>query len=207
MKHGVLTVLGFYLVEQHSELLAKCLQLLPAFRQEQVARYQHELARRNGIVSYLLLKRGLEEHFDLLESVEFTYNTHGKPYLKNHPQVFFNISHCKHGVVCALADFEIGVDIQDVRAYDEALARKVCSASELVELMGTGNPDLLFCRMWAARESHAKAQGIGVIQILQHEIPRSNTIQWDFDGYCLALSGDRADMSPVIISLQTIDLI
>jgi len=44
----------------------------------------------------------------------------------------------------------------DIRPYDPAIARRVCSEGELRLLSEVADPSRLFCRMWVARESYAK---------------------------------------------------
>lgn len=42
------------------------------------------------------------------------YGIHGKPYLKEYQDVYFNFSHCSQGVVCAVSINDIGVDIETI---------------------------------------------------------------------------------------------
>ena len=161
---------------------------LPAFRQEQCNRYRQEADKKACILSYLLLEKGLRKKYGIDRPVSFIYNEYGKPYLKEYPHIFFNISHCKSGVVCALADAEIGVDIQDVRPFDIDVARRVCSENELRLLSESDNPARLFCKMWTEKESHAKARGIGVAGVLKCDLAREGFKSFESDNYCITLS-------------------
>ncbi|MDO5566929.1 MAG: hypothetical protein Q4G59_09760 [Planctomycetia bacterium] len=49
----------------------------------------------------------------------YQYGPHGKPQLENYPDLFFNISHCNRAVVCAVADHEIGVDVETITEVDK----------------------------------------------------------------------------------------
>jgi len=180
-----------YLFDQLAALpegfVAEHLPLLPAFRHEQCIRYRQTVDQQNCIIAYRLLLQGLRELYGITDQVVFAYGKHGKPYLKEYPHIFFNISHCRHGAVCALGDFEIGVDMQDVRPYDPAIARRVCSESELYLLSETNNPARLFCRMWAARESYAKMLGCGVADILRQDLVLEDIAFLMDDHYYLTL--------------------
>jgi len=193
-----------YLFDQLAALpegfVAEHLPLLPAFRHEQCIRYRQTVDQQNCIIAYRLLLQGLRELYGITDQVIFSYGKHGKPYLKEYPHIFFNISHCRHGAVCALGDFEIGVDMQDVRPYDPAVARHVCSESELYLLSETNNPAHLFCRMWAARESYAKMRGCSVASVLRQTILVDEIVFIETDCYCTSIC---SSVDPFEIAMYT----
>jgi len=160
---------------------------LPFFRQERCDRYRRDSDKRACIISYRLLEKGLREQYGLEASGEFIYSKYGKPYLKDHPDVFFNMSHCKSGVTCAVADIEVGVDIQDIRPFSIDIAKRVCSESELRELCVSGDPARLFCKIWTEKESYAKAEGISVYSVLKRDLPGSPAAYRETADYCMTL--------------------
>jgi 4'-phosphopantetheinyl transferase len=81
----------------------------------------------------------------------------GKPYLKD-SVLHFNLSHSGDYVVLATADREVGVDIEKVELYSEAVANRCFTPAER-EWMG-GDADS-FYRLWTAKESVMKASGLG----------------------------------------------
>jgi len=162
------------------------LHSIPAFRRKQCAKYRQKSDRAACVLAYLLLKKGLREQYGLMHSPEFIYSEHGKPYLRETPHIFFNFSHCKHGVVCALADFEIGVDIQDIQPFNGDTARLVCSEAELIQLNESDNPSKLFCMIWAKKESYAKANGISISNILGHDFQDEGFFKFEHTAYCIS---------------------
>ena len=130
----------------------KHIDKLPEYRNKYCRRYRREADRQACIISYLLLKQGLYEKFGVTVPIEFIYNKQSKPYLKNTPHIFFNISHCSLGIVCAVADFEIRIDIEEIHPYDPAVARLVCTDGELRKLTESPDPEHLFCRIWTGKE-------------------------------------------------------
>jgi 4'-phosphopantetheinyl transferase len=180
-----------YLFDKYETLpdgfVAENLFLLPSARQAQCLRYRQAIDQQNCVIAYLLLQQGLREQYGIVDQVTFAYGANGKPYLKDYPHIFFNISHCKYGVVCAIAGFEVGVDIQDVRPYDPAVARRVCSEDELRLLSKSEDPAQLFCRLWTARESYAKMLGCGIAEVLKKDIPAEGVFCLEANQYCLAL--------------------
>ena len=160
---------------------------LPVFRQDKCNRYRQDADKKSCILSYLLLSEGLREQYGISGHVEFTCNERGKPYLKGYPHIFFSVSHCKKGVACAVADFEIGIDMQDMRPFDIAVAKRVCSQKELRQLADAENPARGFCSMWTRKESYAKARGIGIADILKHDLDDTGFIDWETTDYCVSL--------------------
>lgn len=93
---------------------------------------------------------------------ELSYNSHGKPYLKNNPEVFFNISHCHELAVCAVGSPELGIDAENIRAYSPRVVKRVFSDREIEIFEKSENKDEAFFRIWTLKESFVKAIGTGI---------------------------------------------
>ena len=78
-------------VSEH--FIQSALPMLPEERRRKAMHYRQANDRKNCVIAYLMLKIGLKECFQI---VDFTlgYGEHGKPYLAEYPDVYFNISHC-----------------------------------------------------------------------------------------------------------------
>lgn len=86
----------------------------------------------------------------------------GKPYIKELPNVSFSISHSGQYWACAVAPFEIGIDLQEDRVRDsERMARRFYHPDEVRWLEKNGFEQ--FCRLWAYKESYVKYSGQGLI--------------------------------------------
>lgn len=94
---------------------------------------------------------------------------HGKPYLREYPQIQFNISHCMGMAVLAVGDCSVGIDVEYVRPYREPLLKRVLSEAELrqMEAVGEAGREELFFRFWTLKESYVKAVGCGITVPLQ----------------------------------------
>ena len=90
------------------------------------------------------------------------YNRYGKPYIKNHSDVFFNISHCHEMAVCTINSCEAGIDVENIRAYHPRVAKRVFSDKENEILKNAVNKDETFFRIWTLKESFVKAIGVGI---------------------------------------------
>lgn len=142
--------------------LTAALEEISPQRREQALRYRHELGQRLCVLAYLLLKRGLNEVFGISENPLFEYGEHGKPQLTGHPGVFFNMSHCKDAVVCAVSNRPVGVDVESIGRYKENLVGYTMNDEECSRIMGSGHPEVEFIRLWTMKEALLKLTGEGI---------------------------------------------
>jgi len=127
----------------------------------------------------LLLDEVLKKSFGLCE-IETETNEHGKPSLKNHPELHFNLSHSGDIAVLTVSDTECGVDVECTNRPHEAMgvANRFFSRNEYAAMMLSANPNEAFCRLWTLRESYVKMRGKGFAIGL-------STLQCDFHrGVC-----------------------
>lgn len=155
----------FDLDQLNNETLEWCIQYLPEERKAKVLRYRREIDRKLSVASYLLLIYALHKKFKLSPPT-IAYTDKGKPYLPDHPDIHFNISHCPIGCVCAISDKSVGVDLQDIRPFSQDIANRCCSAEELLRLRQSADPAACFTQMWAMKESYLKMTGEGIAQSL-----------------------------------------
>ena len=95
--------------------LGAALQLVSKQRREQALRFKFERGQRTCILAYLLLKKALHEEFGITANPVFEYGEHGKPIFVGHPEIHFNLSHCREAVVCAVSDRPVGIDVESIR--------------------------------------------------------------------------------------------
>jgi 4'-phosphopantetheinyl transferase len=161
--------------EQYHRLLP----LLSAERRKKAERFRSMGAKKLCAAAYLLLVYGMEREYGLRGPFDFTCNEQGKPYLKDHPHIHFNISHCRHGAACAVFDREVGLDMQDISHFTPTLERYVCGDAEWAKLQQSQTPDRDFCRLWVQKESILKLRGTGISGDLKQVLQEQNrqTIQ------------------------------
>ena len=111
-----------------------------------------------------LFRLGMQELYGLDgERMEIARNEHGKPYLPEHPQICFNISHSGEYAACAFASIPIGLDLQQHRrAAWEHMAERYFSAEDQKRLAAAEDPETLFFRIWTEEESYGKWRGTGL---------------------------------------------
>ena len=147
--------------------LEAALPLLSEQRREQLLKFKHELGRKTCAMAYLLLRQGLQQEYNITEPPIFAYNEHGKPHIVGHDDIHFNMSHCRAGVVCALSDAPIGVDIESIREYNDSLARYTMNEEELQTINAAERPEVAFTRFWTMKEAVMKCKGSGIVNNLK----------------------------------------
>ncbi len=90
---------------------------------------------------------------------------HGQPMLRRHPGWRFSLSHSGEYAVCVLDDAPVGIDIEQLRPVQALpLAKRFFTPDEaaLLEAMPEQERQDAFFRLWTAKESVLKAQGLGL---------------------------------------------
>ncbi len=135
----------------------------PPQRAELLARFSNESARRQGALAYLLLCKALSGDFGISEPPTFVFGEHGKPFLAEHPDVHFNLSHCRVAVACALASSPVGVDIESIRTARPDLVRRTMNDEEARHILSADDPDREFTILWTRKEAVLKLSGRGIV--------------------------------------------
>lgn len=120
--------------------------------------YEHFMA-------FGLLNEVLEKHFKKSLS-DFTLKKEekGKPYFEK-SGIYFNISHSKTYVVCAVSSkYEVGIDVEVPREINESILKKVFSDAEMKGYENSNDKNKYFLRAWTYKESMAKLTGEGIGQ-------------------------------------------
>ena len=159
--------------EQQTE---KLIGSLPEWRREVALRYKHLQGRRECAVGYVELLRGLKQCFNITSSPSFTYNEHEKPFLKEYPDLYFSISHCKEAVGCFVADRPCGFDIEYIRKAKPDLVRNTMSPEETESIFAAKFPDIAFTRLWTQKEAVLKLLGTGIVDDL-HSVLKPEKLQ------------------------------
>ena len=131
-------------------------------RREQALKFKHEQGQRLCVLAYLLLKQALREGYGITENPVFEYNEHGKPSIVGHPEIFFNLSHCKEAAICVVSDQPVGVDVEGIREYKESLVNYTMNDEEIAQIKTAENPAAAFILLWTMKEATTKLIGTGI---------------------------------------------
>jgi len=145
--------MNIYINSIHPHMDLSGIELVTAARQKRIERYMRAEDKARCLTAGLLLRRVC----GVTDDSQLYYGGQGKPYLKDGGP-FFSIAHSGDYVVLATAEREVGVDIEKVTEYSEAVEARCFTAEEQKWL--NGDPER-FYRIWTAKESVMKATGLG----------------------------------------------
>ena len=131
-------------------------------RREQALKFKFEQGQRLCVLAYQLLKEGLQKEYGITDNPIFEYNEHGKPSIVGHPEIYFNLSHCKEAAICVISDKPIGVDVESIREFKDSLVNYTMNDEEKAEMASSSNPAATFIRLWTMKEATAKLIGTGI---------------------------------------------
>lgn len=156
--------------DEYEQLYSRLRPMLPEFRRRKCDCIIPAGERASGALAYFLLlyslKREYPERFSFTvrdnarnEYVSFVNLPGGKPQLNApYSDICFNLSHCRTGIACAIAESSVGIDIQDIRNIRPGTARKfaapLCTG-------GIVDPDE-FAAFWSRYEAYVKLTGDGL---------------------------------------------
>lgn len=90
-----------------------------------------------------------------IERVEIYPGEGGKPMIKEFP---FNISHSGELAACAIADGEVGVDVEKVKQVSGKILDKIALPTERARISAAKE----IIRLWTRKEAFAKCLGTGI---------------------------------------------
>jgi 4'-phosphopantetheinyl transferase len=144
----------------------RMLPLVDELRREEALRYKFLFGRFACLKSWLMLEELLETLG--INDMKMNHNEHGKPFLAHHPDVHFNLSHCKNGIAVVVDNAPVGIDIESCRNIDDALMRYTMNEEELATIQAADDPIATFVALWTKKEAVLKLRGTGISTDLHH---------------------------------------
>ncbi len=142
------------------------LKLVPPARREAALRMRRGEDQRLSLGVGLLLVQALRDR-GLSPAAAIARDRMGKPFLPEHPGLFFNLSHAGTRALCVLSDLPCGCDVEEPGRGTPALARRFFAPDEQLLLARLPDGfDELFCFLWTRKESYLKATGEGLSRSL-----------------------------------------
>ena len=187
-------MIELYLIDYHKLIKYKeeALKELSTDRYNRAIRFKMEEDSLRSIAGSLMMKKYLNG----LEGIK--YNSFGKPYKEGY---YFNLSHSGDFVLFALADSEIGADIEIFKKNNESLEDYVLSLDEKNKL----SDEFDFYRFWTSKESLMKYLGTGLSNKIK-DIPalplegkkiyndeELYSINFDYHNYSISITTNKKD--------------
>ena len=171
-------------------LLGKWLVRVPALRREKAESLRNPAVRRLSLGAGALLTCALLDHFtrpdetswdpadpegsgkdtnrslltEKISLLRLEEDEHGRPYLPDHPEICFSLSHSGNRVMCAISEAGVGCDVEMIKETGPGsrnisrVARCFTPAEQKLVLADPEN----FYRIWTLKESFLKLIGEGL---------------------------------------------
>lgn len=169
-------------------------EILPYYA-EKYTRYKREDDARQELVCGILLRK----YLGVWKTGQVGYGKDGKPFLLER-QWKYNLSHSGVWVALGISDAEIGVDIERIRRYHSATARKLFTEEEQVMLEQVESEEArnaLFTRLWTEWEAVLKLEGSGFAGgWRENGVDKARYAIWtkEMDGYFLSVATREATL-------------
>ena len=128
----------------------------------------------------------------------------------------FNLSHSGNYVICAMADFEVGADIQSRTRVRDSVLRKFFSEEEQRRVEACGDDEVLrekvFAQIWSPKEAETKLTGRGIGQMVSQMLGNEEATQltiwqgildedyaWSVVSYPEVTKGEPENLEPVMV--------
>lgn len=145
------------------EQLNASMLLVSAERRSKALQFKLKADRVLAIYAYRLLCQGLREEYGIMELPQFEYINYDKPVLRGYPDIHFNISHCKRGIICVIDNQPIGVDIEETEEkLDMVLCHYCFNDIEVEDIVTAPDPCIRFTHWWTRKEALLKLTGEGL---------------------------------------------
>ena len=112
-----------------------------------------------GLLLEHMLKGVLPE---TAEDLRIAEQAGGKPYLRDHPEIYFNLSHSGSYAACALSRLPVGIDLQQFVPRKADIAARHFTVEEQQYIREAESEEAAFFQIWALKESFLKAAGQGL---------------------------------------------
>ena len=185
-----------YVLQEFPETADGLIPLLPPWRAEKVRALHKEGDKVHCALGYLLLKKAAKEEYGICSLPPFSFGQWGKPYFEN-ACLEFNLSHCKSAVACAVSAQPVGVDVQDKIAYQQALAKRLCTGKALEELEHCADQNTALTALWTQKEALGKQSGKGLCTPC-HDL-QGDCRTYVYDSFCLSVCPSDAEIRFVFL--------
>jgi len=154
------------LISQSTATAQTYFQYLSADERQRAAKFATPLLQERFTLTRGWLRQTLANQLNAQpKDLIFTYAKQGKPALKNHPSLAFNLAHSGDYAVIAITENDpIGIDIEKEDRMQDcvAIAKRFFTSTEYKAILASQQPEILFCHIWTQKEAFLKATGKGL---------------------------------------------
>lgn len=128
-------------------------------------RFRFLIDARRTLLGEVLVRQTIHDMYDMpMDQIVFETEGNGKPVVRQLPSFHFNLSHSGDWVVCAVDDAPVGIDIEEIKPIDLAIAKRFFSADEYQDLLSqpAERQEAYFFHLWSMKEAFIKLTGKGL---------------------------------------------
>lgn len=127
-----------------------------------------ETAKKATVYAHIAVKSIIGKEYRInAEDVTIVTDETGKPYVAEHPEIFFNISHTENLIAIAFSDIAVGVDAQTPISPEPKIAKRFFTQTEYDYIYAHREDTARrFTRIWTEKEAYIKRTGLGLRQPL-----------------------------------------
>lgn len=136
-------------------------------RRMRILSFRSKADQRRALAATLLLREALTAEGISYEYSHFSTKENGKPCLCGE-ELYFSLSHAGERAMCAVADHEVGADIESFARFKgkeertERIAKRCLTERERALLEVSDNFSEGLIRLWTKKESYVKLTGEGL---------------------------------------------
>ncbi|MET3035907.1 4'-phosphopantetheinyl transferase superfamily protein [Chryseobacterium sp. NRRL B-14859] len=159
-------------------VLQEMMQYVTPEKRAKIQRFRKPIDAMRSLLGDLIIRFILCRHYGFHNhEIHYEHQEFGKPYLPEHPDVHFNISHSGDWVVGIVSTDLIGIDIEKITEVKENLTSLALTTEEHQQFQKLNETErnLFFFELWTLKESYVKATGKGLSEGLNTlQISRDN---------------------------------
>lgn len=128
-------------------------------------RFRFLIDARRTLLGDVLIRQIIHDMYAIpIDQVVFETEGNGKPVVRQIPSFHFNLSHSGDWVVCAVDDAPVGIDIEEMKPIDLAIAKRFFSTEEYTDLLSqpAEQQEAYFFHLWSMKEAFIKLTGKGI---------------------------------------------
>lgn len=136
-------------------------------KRNRIGRLRHDADKKLSLYAEILLRCLICKALGIKNShIEFSRDITGKPVLKSHPCIHFNVSHTKNALAVGISGEPVGVDIERIRPFNLRIAERFFTEQELNWIKDSEEDrDIRFFTVWTKKEAALKRTGTGIADI------------------------------------------
>lgn len=141
----------------------KYLSFLPDERLKKISRFRFDKDKILSLFSGLLICTEASKQAGIKSNeIQFEYNEHEKPSIKNFPEFHFSVSHSGNCVAFVSDTSPIGIDIEIISDARIEIAKRFFSENEYKYILESESQNNAFYEIWTKKEAYVKFLGTGL---------------------------------------------